>query len=72
MTFETLDSISFYVGQKTKADRIAAKNCHLNGYHQVALEKENEAAMGELILRELREEYANQSAKAGQDHQGHA
>lgn len=53
MTFQTLENLKLYVGQKSKADRIAANNSRLNGYREIALRLENEASFGEQILKDL-------------------
>ena len=56
MTFELLEDVRLFVGQEVRKLRIAAQNSHLNHYHSVALGLENEAALGEKILRELAKE----------------
>ena len=56
VTFEVLEDVRLFVGQEVRKLRIAAQNSHLNGYHAVGLGLENEAALGEKILRELAQE----------------
>ena len=59
MTFETLERIRVFVYGAGRAAKIAAQNCHLNGYHTVALEHENEGKMADLILQDLAHEYGD-------------
>jgi hypothetical protein len=56
MTQAVLQSLQFYIEQTGRAARVAAQNCHLNGYHVVALKHENEAALAESLLRDLANE----------------
>ena len=66
MTFESLERIRLYVSGNRHKALVAAQNSRLNGYKQVALDHENEAAMGSLILQDLANErgtgYASQKA----------
>ncbi len=59
MTFETLEDVRMFIGQEVRKLRISAQNSHLNGYHSVALELENEAAFGAKILKDLAQEKTN-------------
>ena len=53
MTFETLERIRLFVfGNRHKA-LVAARNSRLNGYKEIALELENEAALADQILKDL-------------------
>ena len=63
MTFETLERIRLYVSATGRASKVAAHNCHGNGYHEVARKHENEAALSDLILRELANEKTEPSAR---------
>jgi hypothetical protein len=62
MTSEVLEKLHFYLEHKALQDRVAASNCHLNGYHKVALQHENEAAMAEKILNDLDNERGKEDA----------
>ena len=64
MTFEVLEEIRLYVGCTGRAAKLAAQNCHLNGYHQVALQHENEAAMADKIITDLSQEYGELNAQS--------
>jgi hypothetical protein len=64
MTFELLESVRLYIGQKVRLDRIAANNSRLNGYKSVALDHENEAVFGENILRDLAGETVCRTSRA--------
>lgn len=59
MTFETLENIRLFIGATTHKLKVSANTAHLNGYHSVALELQNEAALGDLILKDLAQEKTN-------------
>lgn len=56
MTAEALERVRFYVTSTGRVSKVAAQNCHLNGYHEVARKHENEAALADLILADLNAE----------------
>lgn len=56
MTSEALERVRFYVASTGRVSRVAAQNCHLNGYHKTAGEHENQAALSDLILNDLNAE----------------
>ena len=67
MTFESLERIRLFVSGHRHKSVIAASNAKLNGYKQVALEHDNEAALAAVILLDLSSEYgepANAQQKA--------
>jgi hypothetical protein len=53
MTFETLERVRLFVSGHRHESLVAAQNSRLNGYKEVALKHENEAALASLILHEL-------------------
>ena len=50
------ERLKLYLEGTGRASRIAAQNCRLNHYIEVALQHENEAAMSERLLKELDKE----------------
>lgn len=56
MTFEVLESLRLYLRSTSRAARVAANNCRQNGYKELALQHDNEAALGEKLLRDLAQE----------------
>jgi hypothetical protein len=56
MTAEALERVRFYVASTGRVSRIAAQNCHHNGYHETARKHENEATLSDLILADLNAE----------------
>lgn len=63
MTFETIEKFRFYIGGKVRKDRISAVNCREGGYKELSLQHENEAVLGEQLLRELSQEHGGLDAK---------
>lgn len=59
MNFQTLEDVRLFVSSTTHKLKVSANNAHLNGYHEVAREHENEAAFGDKILKELAQEQTN-------------
>ena len=57
MTFEVIEELRFYLRGKVREDRISADNSRLNGYKEIALRHENEAALGDYLLKELSMEH---------------
>ena len=57
MTPETLYKIRYFLTDQRKKVLLAAYNARLNGYRQIALERENEAAEVALLLKELADEH---------------
>lgn len=56
MNFSTLEDIRLFIGSTTHKLKVSANSAHLNGYHSVALDLENEAAFGDKILKSLAQE----------------
>lgn len=56
MTFETLERIRLFVNGCGRASKQAAYYARENGYRDIALKHDNEAALSDLILRELANE----------------
>ena len=50
------ERLRLYLEGTGRASRIAAQNCLLNHYIDVALQHENEAALAESLLRDLAHE----------------
>jgi hypothetical protein len=57
MTFEQIERLRLFVSGHRHKSVIAASNARLNGYKQVALEHENEAALAAVILLDLSSEH---------------
>ena len=57
MTPETLYKIRYFLTETRRKSLLSAQNAHLNGYRQVALDRENEAAEVALLLKELADEH---------------
>ena len=68
MTFELLEMVRLYVGATGRASKIAAQNCQLNGYKELALQHSNEAAMAEKIIRDLAPEHGEANAHQKADY----
>jgi hypothetical protein len=64
VTFEVLEEIRLYVGCTGRAARQAAQNCRLNGYRELAQQRENEASLADKIIRELAGEYGEIDAQS--------
>lgn len=56
MTADLLERVRFYVLSTGRISKTAARNCHANGHHGIALHHENEAALADQILAELETE----------------
>lgn len=56
MNVEVIERIRMFVSGTRQKSVLAASNCMLNGYKQVALEHQNEAVLADLILKDLNEE----------------
>jgi hypothetical protein len=57
VTFESIERIRLFVRESQRRLRISAVNLRQGGYKELALEKENEAQVAELILRDMANEH---------------
>lgn len=56
MNLEQLERVRLFVAGHKHRSVLSASNAKLNGYKSVALEHQNEAALADLILRDLAQE----------------
>ncbi len=68
MTFDQIERLRLFVSGHKHKSVLSASNARQNGYKQVALEHENEAALATQILRDLSNEHGDSYAQNKSDY----